>query len=331
MKTFITAATILTVSVFSTTAFAQFDRFLKNAQRQVRNEVHRQVPKIGRQIVSDIRNGRPVHTSKPPVFTHPVQPPVRSNPVPPPVYTRPVQPPFSRPPCSGSIPAYGGLPGAGYPIQGPSQCTIRPANPPQPAPADLPQETPVEELPEVESGTPVTLDGDFGASIGAVAVKIDTLLLEAEVTNWQSGEVTATLPNLPMAAPTRATVVVLSAEGEIADAIEVALTPPTTESVAAQPEIDEEPELPVINSGQELTLEGDLGQEQGQVLVKVAAMSFAAKVKDWNASEMTIQMPIIPLLEETEAKLVILRSTGEEADSLDIMFSPESNEQLSQL
>ena len=296
MKALFTAAAILTVSFSTSTAQAQFDKLFRNVERHVQQQVRQQVPQIGRQIVREVIQGRPVHIPHPPLPTHPVRP----CPKPQPIY--PVQPlPTPSPaPCP---------PGSG------GQCSIRPSEPVIPGEPVVPAGPALEDLPQIQAGQNVTLEGDFGPTRGAVAVKIDSLLLEAEVTSWAASEVTAKLPHLPIVDAARATVVVLAPQGDIIEAVEVAFVP-------GQPTTPHQPELPVVSAGQELVLEGDLGSQRGRVQIKVGSLNMLATVLEWNSSETTVRMPRMSIQEPVPAELMIVRSNGRVADKLDVMFSP---------
>jgi hypothetical protein len=86
-----------------------------------------------------------------------------------------------------------------------------------------PPKPPVE-LPELQSGQEVTIDGQqFGFQQGRVAVQIGGLTLEAQVTGWSETQVRALLPVLPLSSATAAQVVVLGADGRLADQLEIML------------------------------------------------------------------------------------------------------------
>ena len=80
------------------------------------------------------------------------------------------------------------------------------------------------DLPELQSGQEVTIDGQqFGFQQGRVAVQIGGLSLEAQVTGWSETQVRAVLPVLPLSSATAAQVVVLGADGQLADQLDVML------------------------------------------------------------------------------------------------------------
>lgn len=116
-------------------------------------------------------------------------------------------------------------------------CRIRPCEPvgidytePQPT---RPPEPPVD-LPEVQSGQEVTIDGQqFGFQSGRVAVQVGGLTLEAQVTGWSNTQVQAVIPALPLTGSAAATVAVVNVEGQVADQLDVLLVP-QTQAVASR-------------------------------------------------------------------------------------------------
>lgn len=75
-------------------------------------------------------------------------------------------------------------------------------------------------------------------------MKTGPLVLEADVLEWSNTQTTAVLPTLKLDEPTQAAVVVLTAAGEIAESLNVAQLPSTSEPVVEQVES----ELPVSRS-----------------------------------------------------------------------------------
>ena len=76
-------------------------------------------------------------------------------------------------------------------------------------------------------------------------------------------------------------------------------------------EVDEGIELPQVSVGATLELAGqDLGQEAGQVLVKIGLLTLAAEVKEWKET-VILTLPSFGLAGPTEAELQIIRANGE--------------------
>lgn len=111
-------------------------------------------------------------------------------------------------------------------------CRIRPCQPveigyPAPPQPTLPPQPPVE-LPELQTGQEVTIDGQqFGSQPGRVAVQIGGLTLEAQVTGWSENQVRAVIPTLPLTTSAQATVAVVNVAGQVADQLDILLVPQT--------------------------------------------------------------------------------------------------------
>jgi len=102
-------------------------------------------------------------------------------------------------------------------------CRIKPCEHPDPGYINPP---PVEQLPEFQPGQQVTIDGtQFGHQPGRVIVHIGELPLESQVTTWTNAEVRSVLPALPISSTTRATVSIYTADGQLADQLDVAIVP----------------------------------------------------------------------------------------------------------
>lgn len=139
----------------------------------------------------------------------------------------------------------------------PPTCTIRPCEPqchckrectchqpvqpvcrircvePEPAPPVYPEQP----LPEIQTGQEVTIDGaGFGFQPGRVIVQIGGLQLQAQVLDWSNEQVRAAMPNLPLTSATDVTVVVLGADGQVANELTAQLIPalpiPAAQAVA---------------------------------------------------------------------------------------------------
>lgn len=196
-------------------------------------------------------------------------------------------------------------------------CSIapRPVHKPvyKPAPAPV-------ELPKVESGQTVTIDGRlFGSRPGRVAVKIGALVMGARVVDWNSTQVTAVLPQLPLAAPAQATVVVLTISGNVADELDVRMLPASTPR-PADPVAEQRP---VVTAGQTITLEGaNLGDAAGQVRISVSGLTLNAQVSSWSNTETTATLPMMSFSEPVSATVQILTASGQVADQIEVTFAP---------
>ena len=110
-------------------------------------------------------------------------------------------------------------------------CTIscakpEPVHPVYPVEPTYPAETPPVPAVEIPSGQEVTIDGTaFGFQPGRVVVEVGGMQLEAQVTNWTNEQVRAVMPQLPLASATAVTVVVLGADGNVANQLTAQLVP----------------------------------------------------------------------------------------------------------
>jgi hypothetical protein len=80
------------------------------------------------------------------------------------------------------------------------------------------------QVPQVPVGSQLTLDGQgFGPTQGLVWVKIGTIRLRATIISWTPTSAVIELPNLDLAAPTAAELLVLTSEGQEAERADVQL------------------------------------------------------------------------------------------------------------
>ena len=316
MKYIVLTAIVFTSAATNCNAQFNFKGALKQiggqVQRQVSSQVKREIQRRAPQVVNEVVR----HVRKPKYTTlpHPPMPVPKPQPHP-----KPCPTPIVRP-----------LP---YPAPAPTPCKIRTCPPPKSATCSIkpcptpvePESTPIEELPEVESGQQVTIDGKlFGPDPGAVAVKIGDLVLEATVTAWKSTQATAILPELPMAEATQATVVVITAHGHIADSLEVQLLPPSADR--SEPAPVDDPELPVVSCGQEVTLEAEgIGAAQGKVQVQVGGLTLNATVTAWSPTEATAVLPQLSFAEAVEAEIRVLTADGQIADQVSVLLTPATD------
>jgi hypothetical protein len=76
------------------------------------------------------------------------------------------------------------------------------------------------------TGSQVLLAGEgFGPQPGQVLVHLGNIELQAEIRGWYDLGVQFVLPNLPLAGPTPADVIVIRADGAAANPLEVTITP----------------------------------------------------------------------------------------------------------
>jgi hypothetical protein len=80
------------------------------------------------------------------------------------------------------------------------------------------------QIPQVPVGTQLKLDGDgFGATPGSVWVKIGTIRLRATIVDWTPQSAVIKLPELDLAAPTPAELLVMTSEGHQVEQADVQL------------------------------------------------------------------------------------------------------------
>ena len=77
------------------------------------------------------------------------------------------------------------------------------------------------------AGGEVLLAGEgFGPEPGQVLVHLGNIEMQAEIHGWYDLGVQLVLPNLPLAGPTEADIIVIRADGAAANPLEVTITPP---------------------------------------------------------------------------------------------------------
>ncbi len=318
-------AGVLLASLFFLTpsAEAQFD-----LGKVFRGEARQAIQGIERQIRNEIRNGggfvQPLPRPNPPRhdnFPMPYPPVYSLQPVPqpqpcpqPPVVILP-QPPIVSPgpgfPGDASLPPVAETPGSVITTRKPAQSE------PQP-------ETEAEPLPQVELGSVISIDGQgFGDQPGAVLIKIDQLVLRAELVEWTDERVEAQMPDMPMANPVGASIFVIAATDEIAERVDVALLPASDDAEEGTAESDsvDISTLPQVSAGQEVTLEGDLGEGQGRVELVIGSVRLATTIKQWSNSAATIQLPSVDSQEPVAAELIIYNADGQVVEQLQVGFS----------
>ncbi len=186
---------------------------------------------------------------------------------------------------------------------------------------------PPEEVPQIEAGQRVTIDGsDFGSQTGRVVVVIGSLQLEARVEDWTSHQVTAILPELPLAGSARAVVQVLTSYGHPADRLTVELVPGRSVPVDGGSPVSDT-NLPAVVSGQQITLESpNLGQRQGSVQILVSGLTLNADVRKWSETEATAVLPSLSLTENVKATIQLVDANGKVANQIDVLFGPAAKQ-----
>ncbi|MCO6045191.1 hypothetical protein NG895_14865 [Aeoliella sp. ICT_H6.2] len=84
--------------------------------------------------------------------------------------------------------------------------------------------------------------------------------------------------------------------------------------------------LPSFAVGSRLTLDGqEFGGKPGQVLMVLGPMELPIAVADWTPSEVTIQLPELPLKQAADARIVILNSEGKLINQSELKLTPKAN------
>ena len=284
--------------LFACPARAQFD-----LGDVFRGEARQFVQGVEREIRGQIQRGHFPRYNPPryEILPYPpvVQPPRCAQP---PIITGPVVQPAPQPPQQPVVD---------------SQANGARTTRPQPAP-----------LPKVELGSVVSIEGQgFGDEPGAVFIKIGQLVLTAELVEWTDELVEAQMPDMPMADRVRASIFVMAATEEIVEQTDVALLPASHRLDPANGQTEGDAEqvdlatLPQITSGEEITLEGDLGPGEGRVELVIGSVRLNASVKQWSDSAATIQLPTIEAQEPVAAELIIYDADGEVVEQLQVGFS----------
>ncbi|MFP6672811.1 MAG: hypothetical protein VB857_15485, partial [Pirellulaceae bacterium] len=89
----------------------------------------------------------------------------------------------------------------------------------------------VEALPEVRAGSTYSLAAtNLGKEAGHVVIQVNELYLNTTVDKWSNDEATVTLPLVGMAKPQRAALLMLDAEGQVVESIDVMFLPAKEDS-----------------------------------------------------------------------------------------------------
>src|SRR5204862_1829216 len=80
-------------------------------------------------------------------------------------------------------------------------------------------------LMKVPAGSTITLQAKELGENGQVLLIVDKVTMGVVVSEWASDHATATLPQLGIAGPTKAEIVLVKADGHVASSVNVELTP----------------------------------------------------------------------------------------------------------
>lgn len=213
--------------------------------------------------------------------------------------------------------------------------------------ASITTRKPNSQLPKIELGSVATIQGKgFGNQPGGVFVRIESMVLETELLEWNDSLAEAELPRMPIVEPTRATVFVIASNDNVVESLEVMLLPPALEQVAEvsrQASISQTASAPatisskssvrpappkpatVVYSGQELTLDGELSEKPGSISLVINDMKFPVKLNDWNTQSATITLPEIETEGVHASELVIRHDNGKIVDRIAVNFASNQN------
>ncbi len=84
--------------------------------------------------------------------------------------------------------------------------------------------------------------------------------------------------------------------------------------------------LPTFTTGSKLVLDGQqFGGTPGQVQLVVGPMTLPVAIANWTPSELTIQLPELPLTKASDARVVILDGAGKLVTQSEIRLAPTSS------
>ncbi|QDU54075.1 hypothetical protein [Aeoliella mucimassa] len=87
-----------------------------------------------------------------------------------------------------------------------------------------------------------------------------------------------------------------------------------------------QPKLPTFNAGSSLVLDGSsFGSTPGQVQLMVGPMALPVAIAEWNANEVAIQLPELPLTTAADARLIVLDASGKVVNESGIRLAPKTN------
>ncbi len=294
-------ASFLAMATISTT-FAQFD-FGGLIQGRAQQAIQRFENRIQQHLPQII----------PPQTTYPIRPAVEVLPYQP---TYPTQPQYQ------DIPHYTGPVQMNQPqivhrsvVTNPVAQPAKPKTDPESKPTSRP-------LPKVDSGTLVNVSGrTYGNEQGNVYVKIDSLVIKAELLKWTNERVQARLPYMDMLNPVKATVIVVASDDKIADKAEIAIMPADKPEDTSEKKV-KTPAAPTVYAGQRLNIRGDLGVNQGRVELRIGTTTMLANITNWTPERVSFELPSIALAGIQKADVVVISSENKVARTVPVEFAP---------
>ncbi|TWT57639.1 hypothetical protein KOR42_10010 [Thalassoglobus neptunius] len=178
------------------------------------------------------------------------------------------------------------------------------------------------ELTDVYSGQEIALEGaGFGATPGSIVLRIGGMSLGTQVTRWEDAIATAQLPTLPVTEPVQAELVVMSPTGDVLNTLGVryAASSPTAPDASAPATT---PDSVVVNPGQAISIDGQIGAQQGTVLLVIGGMKLQANVENWTTEQTTAVLPSIQISEPVNGVIQILTADQTVADEIAVVVAP---------
>ena len=87
-----------------------------------------------------------------------------------------------------------------------------------------------------------------------------------------------------------------------------------------------EPTLPTFTAGSSVVLDGrDFGSTPGQVQLLVGPMVLPVAIANWNANEVAIQLPELPLASAADVRLIVLDASGNVATESNLRLTPKAS------
>lgn len=84
--------------------------------------------------------------------------------------------------------------------------------------------------------------------------------------------------------------------------------------------------LPTFTTGSQLVLDGqEFGGVPGQVMLVLGPMELPVGIANWTPSEVSVQLPELPLTKATDARLVVLNSQGNVVTQSELRLAPKAS------
>ena len=157
---------------------------------------------------------------------------------------------------------------------------------------------------------------DLGVDPGRVLLRIGGLLLNASLVDWNAEDMTFQVPSLGLNDSVTGSLSVVLASGAETEAIPVIVMP-----ASLAPE-----QMTESMVGSELRLGGlNFGAAPGRVELQVGnEIKLQATIANWTANEARITLPMLNLVEASEAQLLVFNASNELIDTVPVRMLPRS-------